>query len=97
MRHPQERTLEVATLQRQVRAAEDGIQHAERELATAKDRLLTAETDAQSLRKQLQAAQVGDGGQALGETPLLAGPCNVYVCWCRPRAAAAVATRSARP
>ncbi|KAL4447188.1 hypothetical protein ABPG77_007221 [Micractinium sp. CCAP 211/92] len=53
----EERTLEVATLQRQVRAAEDGIQHAERELATAKDRLLTAETDAQSLRKQLQAAQ----------------------------------------
>lgn len=56
---PQERALEVATLQRQVRAAEEGIQRAERELGTTQDRLLSAQVDAQSLRKQLQAAQVG--------------------------------------
>ena len=53
----QERSAEGATLQRQLRMAEQGIQRAEQQLAAAKDRLLGADTDAQSLRKQLAAVQ----------------------------------------
>ncbi|PSC72868.1 hypothetical protein C2E20_3926 [Micractinium conductrix] len=53
----EERSVEVATLQRQLRAAEEGIQGAERELEAAKERLLAAEGDAQSLKKQVAALQ----------------------------------------
>jgi hypothetical protein len=41
--------------------AEQGIQRAEQQLAAAKDRLLGADTDVQSLRKQLAAVKVGRG------------------------------------
>ena len=55
----QDRSAEAATLQRQLRMAEQGIQRAEQQLAANKDRLLSADTDVQSLRKQLAAVKVG--------------------------------------
>lgn len=49
----EERTVEVATLQKQLRLAEEGAQRAEAQRATAEDRRLSAEGQAQSLEKQL--------------------------------------------
>lgn len=55
-RRLQERAVEVHTLTKQLRLAQDAVAAAEAGLAAAQDRRLTAEGEAASLRKQLAAA-----------------------------------------
>lgn len=52
----QERAVEVHTLSKQLRLAQDAVAAAEASLAAAQDRRLGAEGEAASLRKQLAAA-----------------------------------------
>lgn len=53
----EERSMEVDTLSKQLRVAQEGVAAAEAALAEARDRSLGAQGDAQSLRKQLAAVQ----------------------------------------
>lgn len=53
----QEQSVEVTTLQRLVRAAQDGASAAEAQLAAARERVLRAEGEASNVKKQLAAAQ----------------------------------------
>ena len=55
----QERSVEIATLQKQLGAASQGAQRAEQQLEATRDRLLSAQQEAESTKRQLAAAQVG--------------------------------------